>query len=110
METFWQDVRFAARMLAKSPSFTAIAVLTLALGIGANTAIFTVVYGVLLRPLPFPHPERIVQLAESYKEQIGEMGLTATQLNRLRRYTDPFEYIAGYTGVGYNLAAGNVAE
>ena len=110
MTNLWQDLRYGVRVLAKAPGFTAVAILTLALGIGANTAIFTVVYGVLLRPLPFPHPERIVQLAESYKEQIGEMGLTATQLNRLRRYTDPFEYIAGYTGVGYNLAAGNVAE
>src|SRR5713101_7946287 len=110
MTNLWQDLRYGVRVLAKAPGFTAVAILTLALGIGANTAFFTVVYGVLLRPLPFPHPERIVQLAESYKEQIGEMGLTATQLNRLRRYTDPFEYIAGYTGVGYNLAAGNVAE
>lgn len=64
MATFWHDLRYGLRVLAKAPGFTVVAVLTLALGIGADTAIFTVVYGVLLRPLSFPHPERLLQLAE----------------------------------------------
>src|SRR5690242_16790845 len=57
-----QDIRFAFRTLAKNPAFTTVAVLTLALGIGANSAIFSVVHGVLFKPLPFPHPEQLLRV------------------------------------------------
>lgn len=110
MTTLWQDLRYGLRVLARSPGFTVVAILTLALGIGANTAIFTVVYGVLLRPLPFPHPDRIVALAESYKQQTDELRLTALQLKRLQDYKDAFEHIAGSASVGYNMAVGSSAD
>jgi putative ABC transport system permease protein len=82
MGTFWQDLRYAARTLAKRPGFTAVVILTLALGIGANTAIFSVVHAVLIERLPFGEPERIVTLSER----------AATLDNRLVSPTSWFEW------------------
>jgi putative ABC transport system permease protein len=110
MTTLWQGIRYGLRVLAKSTAFTLVSTLTLALGIGANTAIFTAVYGVLLRPLPFPEPDRIVQLVESYKEQSEEAGLDMRQFKQLQGYPDLFQFMSGYTSVGYNMASGNSAE
>src|SRR5215210_3107856 len=64
MEILWQDMRLAFRLLRKNPDFTLIAVITLSLGIGANTVIFSVINGVLLKPLPFAEPDRLVTLWE----------------------------------------------
>jgi putative ABC transport system permease protein len=64
MTTFWRDLKFSVRMLARNPGFTAVAIIALALGIGANSAVFTVTNALLLQPLPFDEPHRLVALRE----------------------------------------------
>ena len=100
----WQDLRFGARMLLKKPGFMAVTVLTLALGIGANTAIFSVVNAVLLRPLPFPEPDRLMNFwITSPKEGLRKMQLTNGLFAFFHDHSQTFEKIAGYSDAGLNL-------
>ena len=95
MLIFWRDIRYGLRMLAKSPGFTCVVVLTLALGIGANTAIFSVVSAVLLRPLPFPQPDRIVSI-HGLDLRNGETGrpLSYPDFSDLRAQSKTLESVA----------------
>src|SRR3954447_23967220 len=98
------DLRYALRTLLKNPGFAAVAILTLALGIGANTAIFSVVNGVLLRPLPYPHPERIVRVwTESAEERRSNH--SAGDFMDIRREQQSLSAIAGFRGVAFTAAA-----
>jgi predicted permease len=97
MMTFWQDVRFALRMLAKAPMLTAIVVLTLALGIGANTAIFGIVNGFILRPLPVKSPEQIMVLAGKIPgDTVGIYTLSYPELADFRKQAEPFSDLFAY--------------
>ena len=101
--TFLQDVRYGLRMLQRSPGFTIVAVLTLALGIGANTAIFSVVYGVLLRPLPFKDPERLIVLNET-TPRVGTVAVSYPNFLDWREQSHTFSQMAPITSVEFNLA------
>jgi len=103
MNSLWQDIRYGLRMLAKNPGFTAIAVLTLALGIGANTAIFSVVNAVLLRPLPFTHASRIVTIGESLPGFSGTMPMSAPDYRALSEQQSSFETLAIYGNRHFDL-------
>jgi len=96
MDTFWHDIRYGIRTLVRSPGFLAVAVLTLALGIGANTAIFSVVDAVLLRPLPFRAPDQLVALFET-ESAPGNYPLTGEDYLDWRAQNQTFEDMAVYS-------------
>jgi predicted permease len=102
MSTLLQDLKYGLRMLAKNPGFTAVAVITLALGIGVNTAIFSVVNGVLLRPLPYPNPDRLVQIYER-SPQINELSVSYLNFLDWERVNRSFAGMAAYRGESFNF-------
>src|SRR6187551_565843 len=114
METLLQNLRYAIRRLAAAPGFTAVAALTLALGIGANTAIFSVVNGVLLRPLPYASPDRLVRLYTSFGDT-KRYSMSQPEFMDYKGLAHVFTNAAAYTGASFTLtggcrAAGGVCE
>jgi putative ABC transport system permease protein len=108
METLWQDIRYGARMLWKNPGFTAVSILVLALGIGANTAIFSVVNAVLLRPLPYNESERVLLLWEKAPEM--ETSVSYPNFVDWRDQSTHFEQIAVFRRDSFNLTGSGESE
>jgi predicted permease len=111
LENVRNDCRYAARRLRRSPGFTLAAVLTLALGIGANVAVFTVVQAVLLNPLPYPHPEQLVRVFDDLRgSNSRDIGLSAPELWDLRDRVDVFQDISAIWPTDANLTGGEKPE
>jgi putative ABC transport system permease protein len=111
MGTFWQDLRFGARMLRRNPGFAIVAILTLAIGIGANVAIFSVVNGVLLRPLPFPDSGRIVTLWETDANRNVQHGTaSAPELLDWREMNHSFQELSGWRALYFTITGNGEPE
>jgi putative ABC transport system permease protein len=109
VESFWQDLRYGIRTLTKHPGFTLVAVLTLALGVGANTAIFSVVQNLLLRPLPYPQPDRLIEIWNTYVPQVPRAGLSPGDYADWRQQATSFSEMGAYAQIsqGFNLTGEN---
>src|SRR5687767_8299508 len=109
MTTLWQDIRYGARMLLKNPGISIIVVIALALGIGANSAIFSVVNAVLLRPMPYEESDRLIFLNEK-SPVLDEMSISYPNFSDWRAQTQTFEKIGVYNRASYNLTGAGEAE
>src|SRR5437868_3124830 len=111
MDSIVRDIRHGLRRVLATPGFTAIAVLTLALGIGANVAIFTVVNAVLIRPLPFPNPDRLVRIAADAKATGGRnIGFSQPELEDLRDRAGIFDAVTAVWPVSASFVGGTRPE
>src|SRR5918993_1870284 len=111
MNTLLHDLRYAVRMLRNNPGFTFVAVLTLAFGIGANTAIFSVVNAVVLQPLPFSKPEQIVIIRDDLTaRQIENVGMSVDELKDLQERSGVFEQVSAVWPVDANLTGSERPE
>lgn len=112
MKTLLQDIRYSVRMMSKKPMFTIVAIITLALGIGANTAIFSVINSVLLRPLPYKDPEQLMTLWESFKvEKTDKNTVAPANFTDWRAQNQTFSGMEAYTDFGYfNLSGSGIPE
>lgn len=111
IETTGQNLRYAGRMLRRSPGFTLVAILTLALGIGANVAIFTVVQAVVLRPLPYPHPEQLVRVYDDLRSSnTHDIGMSVPELWDLRDKSGVFQDISVTFPADANITGGEHPE
>jgi putative ABC transport system permease protein len=110
-DDIWQDVRFGARMVRKSPLFTAVVLLTLALGIGANTAIFSLVHAALLRPLPYSDAERLVHLWDTRGSGVyAKFEASYPDFAEWREQAASFTELGGYSGAGFTALGGDAPE
>src|SRR5712692_8617392 len=109
METLLRDLRYAARMLLKKPGFTLIAVVTLALGIGANTAIFSVINAILLRPLPFKDPQRLVWLW-GVQPQLSQGPHAPADFLDYQAQNSSFEQMAAFRNLSFTLTGDGQPE
>jgi putative ABC transport system permease protein len=111
LERFPQDIRYALRLLRKNPGFAAVAVLTLAIGIGANTAIFSITDAVLLRPLPYPDANRLIRIWQS-EPQMGEghLGAAPPEFAAYRDHTRAYSNLAGYQPESFDLTSDREPE
>lgn len=111
LETCGQNLRYAWRMLLNAPGFTVVAILTLALGIGANIAIFTVVHAILLRPLPYPHPEQLVRVYDDLRSSnTPDVGMSVPELWDLRDKSGVFQDLSVVYPADANLTGGEHPE
>jgi putative ABC transport system permease protein len=110
VRTLSQNLRFALRQLRKAPGFTFTVVLTLSLGIGAATAVFSLVEGILLRPLPFEQPDRLVLLGDILGARAGTPGITAPEIATYSGSATAFSSLGGYATAGYELSGGATPE